>query len=235
MSAAREEILARIAGALRDVPAAETPGEVPVARDYRGVGGLTEPTADPADPTDPAAAAQRIVRFAERVLDYHAEVRRVAPDEVGIAVTRACAERGLRRVAVPPGLTADWRPAGVELVEDRALTARDLDGLDGAVTGCAAAIAETGTLILDGSPRCGRRLLTLVPDHHICIVAAAQIADQVPAAIAAVAGAAVAQRRPITLVSGPSASSDIELARVEGVHGPRDLLVVIVDPAAPES
>ena len=228
MSAARDEILARIAAALGDVPAAESPAGVPVARDYRGAGGLAVSTADP------AAGEERIVRFTERVVDYHAEVRRAAPDEVAVAVTRACAERGLRRVAIPPGLSAGWRPAGVELVEDRALSARDLDRLDGAVTGCAAAIAETGTLILDGSASCGRRLLTLVPDHHICIVAAAQIADQVPAAIAAVADAAVAQRRPITLISGPSASSDIELSRVEGVHGPRDLLVVIVDPAAPD-
>jgi L-lactate dehydrogenase complex protein LldG len=178
-----------------------------------------------------------VLRFEQRVADYHAEVRRVAPAEVGATIAAACAQRGLARLAIPPGLPAQWRPRGAELTEDsdpaHPLTAHELDGFDGVVTGCAAAIAETGTIVLDGGELCGRRLLTLVPDHHICVVEAAQIADQVPPAIAAVASAVVDRRQPITLVSGPSASSDIELDRVEGVHGPRDLLVVIADPAAP--
>jgi L-lactate dehydrogenase complex protein LldG len=213
VTSAREEILGRIRGALQDVPEGETPGDVAVARDYRRSGERTR--------------EGLVEHLAERIADYAADVRQVSVGELADAVTAACVQRGLHRVAVPPGLPAGWRPREVELVEDRGLTAAELDGIDGAVTGCAAAIAETGTLVLDGSPICGRRALTLVPDHHICIVLAAQIVQIVPEAIAAVAPAVREQRRPITLVSGPSASSDIELERVEGVHGPRDLLVLI--------
>jgi L-lactate dehydrogenase complex protein LldG len=213
VTSAREEILGRIRGALRDVPAGETPGDVAVARDYRRSGERTR--------------EGLVEHLAERIADYAAEVRLVPAGELADTVTAACVQRGLHRVAVPPGLPAGWRPRDVELVEDHGLNAAELDGIDGAVTGCAAAIAETGTLVLDGSPICGRRALTLVPDHHICIVLAAQIVQIVPEAIAAVAPAVREQRRPITLVSGPSASSDIELERVEGVHGPRDLLVLI--------
>jgi L-lactate dehydrogenase complex protein LldG len=151
----------------------------------------------------------------------------VAATQLADAVSAACAEMGLGRVVVPPGLPEAWRPRGVELLEDEGLSATELDAVDGAVTGCSVAIAETGTLVLDGSPICGRRVLTLVPDHHICVVLAGQIVQIVPEAIAAVAPAVRERRRPITLVSGPSASSDIELTRVEGVHGPRHLRVLI--------
>ena len=222
MSEARAVILGRIAAALGDVPAAERPSDVAVARDYRRA---------PGEDAAPVVPEDRVARFAERVRDYHAEVRRVPAGDVGAAVSAACRERGLAHVAVPPELPDDWRPDGVRVTEDHALTARELDALDGAVTGCAVAIAETGTLVLDATERCGRRVLTLVPDHHICIVQAIQIADRVPEALAAVADAAVGRRLPVTLISGPSASSDIELERVEGVHGPRHLLVVIADPS----
>ncbi|HTU94493.1 MAG TPA: LUD domain-containing protein [Solirubrobacteraceae bacterium] len=214
MSEARAAILGRIRGALHDVPGDERADEVAVARDYRRTGERSR--------------EQLVDYLAERVADYAAEVRRVAAAELADAVTAACAQRGLRRVGVPPGLPAGWRPRDVELIEDTGLSAGELDGIDGAVTGCAAAIAETGTLVLDASPICGRRALTLVPDHHICIVLAGQVVELVPEAIAAVAPAVREGHRPITLVSGPSASSDIELERVEGVHGPRDLLVLIV-------
>lgn len=226
MSEAREEILRRIAAALADVPSGERAQDVPVARDYRQAGGARQD----------GGAERRdevIDLFAERVADYRAEVRVVAAGEVGAAVTAACREWGLAHVAVPTGLRTEWRPDGVTVTEDsdpaHPLTAHELDALDGAVTGCAAAIAETGTLVLegDGDSASGRRLLTLVPDHHVCIVTAEQIAPGVPDAIAAVEPAAVQRGVPITLVSGPSASSDIELARVEGVHGPRHLRVII--------
>jgi L-lactate dehydrogenase complex protein LldG len=115
------------------------------------------------------------------------------------------------------------------VADDPPLSPRDLDALDGVLTGCAAAIAETGTLVLDGGPRSGRRVLTLVPDLHVCVVAEADVHDGVPDAIAALAGAA-REGRPLTLVSGPSATSDIELERVEGVHGPRTLVILVVGP-----
>ena len=213
MSAARQEILQRIRGALDDVPAAETPADVAVVRDYRRTGTRTR--------------EQLVDHLAERVADYAAEVRVVAARELADAVGAACAEMALRRIVVPPALPAAWRPGDVQLSEDAGLSAHELDAVDGAVTGCAVAIAETGTIVLDGSPVCGRRLLTLVPDHHICVVLAGQIVELVPEAIAAVAPAVRESRRPITLVSGPSASSDIELSRVEGVHGPRHLRVLI--------
>lgn len=213
MTSARQEILGRIRSALADVPAAERPDDVPVARDYRRRGELT--------------GEALVQRFVDRVRAYEAEVRRAAPGEAAAAVASACGDLGLRRVVVPPGLPAQWRPAGIEAVEDDGLTIERVDEINAAVTGCALAIAETGTLVLDGGARSGRRLITLVPDHHVCIVAADQIHDLVPEAVAALAPAVRQGAVPVTFVSGPSASSDIELARVEGVHGPRHLTVVI--------
>ena len=156
-------------------------------------------------------------------------MRRVSAAGLRDAITQACAEQRLRTLAVPTGLPDAWPPAGVKLVRDEGLSAVELDRVDGALTGCAAAIAETGTIVLDGGALSGRRALTLVPDHHICVVRAEQIAGQIAEALAAVAAAVTEQHAPITLVSGPSASSDIELERVEGVHGPRHLTVLIVD------
>ena len=143
--------------------------------------------------------------------EYRAEVRRVAPAELGRELAGECDRLGLRRVVVPPALPVEWRPDGVELLEDHGLSAAELDEIDGALTGCAAAIAETGTLVLDGRGASGRRAITLVPDHHICVVRAEQIVGLVPEAIARVADAVRGERAPITLVSGPSATSDIEL------------------------
>jgi L-lactate dehydrogenase complex protein LldG len=213
VTSAREEILGRIRSALSDVPAAEGPADVPVARDYRERGQLT--------------GEALVERFADRVRDYDAEVVRVAVSEVAGAVAAACAGRGLGRVVVPPELPAEWRPAGVEAVEDDGLAVHRIDEINAAVTGCALAIAETGTLVLDGRGRSGRRVITLVPDHHVCVVTVDQIHDLVPEAVAALGPAVREEAVPVTLVSGPSASSDIELSRVEGVHGPRHLTVVI--------
>jgi L-lactate dehydrogenase complex protein LldG len=212
MSDARAEILSRIRTALSDVPDPERAVDVPVERGYR-----RETDLSPVD------------RFEERLHDYSASVRRVEADGVAGAVLEGCREMAVRRAAVPRDLPLHWRPDEIQLLEDHDLSARELDELDGAITGCAAAIAETGTLILDGQGVSGRRAITLIPDHHICIVEAHQIAGLVPEAIARVSGSVSDQRLPITLVSGPSATSDIELSRVEGVHGPRHLLVLIAD------
>jgi L-lactate dehydrogenase complex protein LldG len=214
VSSPREEILSRVRTALRDVPGDERPDHIAVARGYRTL-----------DPTDPAA---QLDRFAERVSDYRAEVRRVDPDGITAAISQACVEQGLTRVVVPSALPGEWRPVGVEILEDRGLSARDLDAIDGAVTGCAVAIAETGTLVLDGQAMSGRRIITLVPDHHICVVRPEQVVGLVPEAVAALRSTVTEQGSPITLISGPSASSDIELRRVEGVHGPRHLIVFLL-------
>ena len=202
---ARDEVLARVRSALG--PGVAVP-EIPSA--YRG----------------PRVDDSSVDRFCERVAEYKASVTRIAAADLAATVSRLCAERGASRIAVPPG--GPEALEGVELVvDDPPLSAAALDGLDGVLTGCALAIAETGTIVLDGGERSGRRALTLVPDWHVCVVEAGSIVAGVPDAVAALAEAA-AEGRPITLVSGPSATSDIELDRVEGVHGPRTLDVVVV-------
>jgi L-lactate dehydrogenase complex protein LldG len=149
-------------------------------------------------------------------------VRRVAESRLREAI----GELAPGRIGIPGGLPLEWRPDGA--VEDHGLTPRELDALDGVVTGCTLAIAETGTLVLSGGASEGRRALTLVPDLHLCVVRSSQIVETVPQAIDALRDSAL---RPLTFVSGPSATSDIELERVEGVHGPRNLIVVILEEA----
>jgi L-lactate dehydrogenase complex protein LldG len=170
-----------------------------------------------------------VARFVERVADYRAEVERVAAASLREAVASACERHGARRLVAPEGVPGAARPDGVELLDDDGLTHADLDSMDAVLTGCAAAIADTGTIVLDGGPDQGRRALTLVPDLHICIVPADRIVASVPEGTARVAAAVAQQHRPITLISGPSATSDIELRRVEGVHGPRRLVVLVVE------
>ena len=162
--------------------------------------------------------------FVERVRDYRATV--VVTDDPRAAVAAALAEHGAARVGVASRPRARLRPAGVELVEDAALGPSELDALDGAVTTCAAGCAETGTIALDGGAGQGRRALSLVPDLHVCVIRADAIVETVPELVAALEPSA-REGRPIVLVSGPSATSDIELSRVEGVHGPRRLVVVV--------
>jgi L-lactate dehydrogenase complex protein LldG len=123
---------------------------------------------------------------------------------------------------VPPGLPAEWLPEGVDVLRDDGLDADTLAAVDGVVTGAAVAVAETGTIVLDASPDQGRRIITLLPDLHICVLKPAQVVASVPEAIAP-----LSPGRPLTWISGPSATSDIELNRVEGVHGPRRLHVII--------
>ncbi len=215
MSGAREEILSRVRRALHDVPAGERRDDVTVPREYR---------------REHANGGHAVIeRFSDRVRDYHADVRRVRAADVPQALREACAELDLRRVVVPAALPDSWRPDGVEIVEDAQLTPAELDQIDGAITGCAAAIAETGTIVLDGQGTSGRRAITLVPDHHVCLIRGDQVQAEVPETIAALADAVIERHAPITLVSGPSATSDIELSRVEGVHGPRHLLALIVE------
>jgi L-lactate dehydrogenase complex protein LldG len=206
---AREAVLDRIRAALGGA-GATVPADVP--RSYQ----TTAP-----DGTDIVAL------FAERVADYRATVHRVPADRLAETVASALTARGARRVVVPTGLPDGWL-SGVDAIErladDPPLPKADLDAADGVITGCAVAIAETGTIVLDAGAGQGRRALSLLPDYHLCIVPVDRIVGSVPEALAR-----LDPRRPLTWISGPSATSDIELERVEGVHGPRNLEVVIVE------
>ena len=166
--------------------------------------------------------------FVERLGLQHVEVRRVAAAAIAEEVAEVCAERGVRRLGVPPGLSAEWRPAGVDVVEDHDLAPAELDALDAALTGCTLAIAETGSLVLAAGSADGRRALSLVPDVYLCVVLEDQVEPDLPAALPRIAGLIREEGRPVVFVSGPSATSDIELQRVEGVHGPRQLVVLLV-------
>ena len=166
--------------------------------------------------------------FIARLEAQKAQVRRVTSTGVAVAVAEACAERAVRRLGVPPGLPEEWRPSGVELVEDHGLAPDELDAVDGALTGCTLAIADTGTLVLAAGAADGRRALSLVPDVYVCVVREDQIVPDLPAAMPRISGLIREDGRPVVFVSGPSATSDIELQRVEGVHGPRQLVVVLV-------
>jgi len=202
MTGARDEILARVRQALADRPQPASP-----ARAYR--------TSD--------SAEVDLDLFAARVREYGAAVVRSGPEDVPAQVTAALRRRAAHRVVVPPGFPVEWEPEADLLRDDPRLTTGELDLVDGVITGCAVAIAETGTVVLDHGAGQGRRALTLVPDYHLVIVRAQQVVALVPDGIAALDPA-----RPQTWISGPSATSDIELRRVEGVHGPRTLDVLLV-------
>ena len=166
--------------------------------------------------------------FVQRLEAQKTEVRRVAATDVAAEVARVCAERSLLRLGVPPELPAAWRPAGVDVVEDHDLAPAKLDALDAALTGCTLAIAETGSLVLAAGAADGRRALSLVPDVYLCVVGEDQVGPDLPAAMPRIAGLIREEGRPVVFVSGPSATSDIEMQRVDGVHGPRQLVVLLV-------
>jgi L-lactate dehydrogenase complex protein LldG len=203
MADARADILGRIRRSLIDRPAVS-----PIPRDYDATRTFDDPLA----------------LFADRVTDYRATVHPVRARQLPSAITAALARRTARTVAVPADIPASWCGSGPDWqVDDPPLSVDELDKVDGVLTGCALAIAETGTIILDAGPTQGRRALTLIPDYHLCVVRAKQIVPTVPQALAA-----LDPLRPLTFISGPSATSDIELNRVEGVHGPRTLEVLLV-------
>jgi L-lactate dehydrogenase complex protein LldG len=161
----------------------------------------------------------------DRLRDYDAEVVRVRASDVATTAAKLLAERGMRRIVVPAGLGADWLPAGTEFVVDEGMTAAELDGFDGVMTGSTVAIAETGTIVLQNVPGQGRRAITLVPDYHLCVVRVDDVVETVPEAAARLqktSGLAT------TFFSGPSATADIEMTRIKGVHGPRFLDVILV-------
>lgn len=207
---ARADILERLRSALRDNPAVP---EIP--RTYREESGMS--------------AEERIEMLVDRLVDYKAGVTVV--DAAGVAPRIAELLSDAASYVVPAGIDAAWLADAEAAAPGRRrtdaaaapLTVPELDAVDAVITGSAVSVAETGTIILDGSPNQGRRAITLVPDHHICVVAADDVAGILPEALRRLDGT-----RPLTWISGPSATSDIELERVEGVHGPRNLDVIIV-------
>jgi L-lactate utilization protein LutC len=199
MTSARDEILGRVRAALVDVA----------------------PDPDPVVAPAGARAADLVAHLAERVADYRATV--VHCDAGDVATSVAAAVPAGARVVVPPGLPAEYARQLADVLVDDGLTAAELDEVDAVVTCCRVAIAETGTIVLDHEADQGRRIISLVPDRHVCVVRADQVVADVPDAIAA-----LDPSRPLTWISGPSATSDIELDRVEGVHGPRVLHVIVV-------
>jgi L-lactate dehydrogenase complex protein LldG len=202
---AREEILGRIRSAHVATP------DHQIRREYVH-------TRDLSDPVD---------LFVERVQDYKATVIRTDPDNVAGAVAKSLV--GARRVVVPAGFKTSWQPGQIDIVQDEpVLSSDDLDGVDAVLTSAVVGIAVTGTIVLDHTEGQGRRALTLVPDLHVCVITAQQIVGDVPEAIARLTSS-VNAGHPLTWVSGPSATVDIELIRVHGVHGPRTLRVVLVE------
>jgi L-lactate dehydrogenase complex protein LldG len=211
----KDIVLARIRAALGETTVAP---EIP--RDYRR-------TSIPAD----------LDLLVDRLVDYKATVHRIKTGKAGgegdaPANGTAAAIRGViseivggGALVVPAGLPEGWLPPEVEALVDDGLPVEAIGGADGVVTGAAVAVAETGTIVLDASGDQGRRIITLLPDLHICVVRADQVVASVPEAVGR-----LDPRRPLTWISGPSATSDIELNRVEGVHGPRRLHVILVEP-----
>jgi L-lactate dehydrogenase complex protein LldG len=218
MSDGKREILRRVRAALGEARGTQ----VKIPRDYHYH--LVGP--------DVATRADVVALFSERLADSRAAVRHVGADELGTAVAAALWGSGVGRLVVPADLPYGWLAEldGVQVSADSAAIGFDaLDATAGVVTGCAVAIAQTGTIVLDGGRAQGRRMLTLVPGHHLCVVNADQIVGSVPEAIER-----LDPYRPLTWISGPSAAGQSELSRVEaGMHGPRALDVLVVDEAAP--
>lgn len=211
MSAAREEILAAIRRALPDSPSTREAEYAAIPRRYFTPGSLDE--------------AARLNLLEERLLDYGATVYRCVEAEISGAIAGALSARGCSSLVFPRGLQRKWLPQGFLFTPDDNLTYEDLDRSGGALTGCALAIAQTGTIVLRHSEADGRRALSLIPDYHVCVVDAGQVVETVVEGMRALAQLG---SDPITAVSGPSATADIEMTRVKGVHGPRTLDVILI-------
>jgi L-lactate dehydrogenase complex protein LldG len=226
-TASRDQILARVRAAVSTAgsPASGNPAAAYAALPREYLRAHHDP-----------ASCDIVDLFAERAADYRAVVERVPGSRLASSVARVLTDRAAASAApgaapagpfaVPDGLPPEWLaelPDSIRLAGDvPPLSAAELDQMAGVVTACAVAIAETGTIILDHGPGQGRRALTLVPDFHLVIVRADQVAADLADAFAR-----LDPDRPHTLISGPSATSDIELIRVEGVHGPRTLHILV--------
>jgi L-lactate dehydrogenase complex protein LldG len=209
---ARAEILRRIRAAKGGVSSAETARTAwdGIERNYKRRG--------------TRLAGEVLELLEDRLRDYDAHVMRVDEAEVAAAVAKMMGERGVRRVVVPEGLEATWLPGGFEFVVDDGLTTVELNGVDGVMTGATLAIAETGTVVLQNTAGQGRRVVTLVPDYHLCVVRVKDVVETVPEAFGRLEATA---ELATTFVAGPSATADIEMTRIKGVHGPRFLDVIL--------
>ncbi len=217
MVSARDEVLVRVRRSLADVPDDERPEDVPMERGYRR--------------EDEAPREEIVDRFAEYVAEYEATVHRVSEEELPQTIEEALKRQGVKRLVVPADLPGEWIPDGIEPLRDgpdSCLSNDELDRSDGVLTGCALGVAQTGTIMLDAGERQGRRAITLLPDYHLCVVMEDQVVGLIPEAIERLGDTVRNEGRAVTFISGPSATSDIELNRVEGVHGPRTLEVLIV-------
>jgi len=230
MSSARHEVLERIRRALgaderghgNDIRPGEDRSGFSVPREYRRRG---------------TKGPRELLRLLhDRIVDYEATVLRCRPPELARAIAERLAARDARKLVTPPDIPDAWMRecsrAGLEVLRDLApgvLSNAQLAACHAVLTGCVLAIGETGTLVLDGGATQGRRALTLLPDYHLCVVFQHQVVETVPEAMEALWNTVRETRPPLTLISGPSATSDIELVRVEGVHGPRTLDVILVE------
>jgi L-lactate dehydrogenase complex protein LldG len=173
--------------------------------------------------------AETIALLTERLIDYNAHVVTCAPTQLPGAIQAALQHHNASRVLIPEDLPRDILPEGLSATDDTNLSPGDLDRFDAAVTLCTLAIAETGTLVLQGLAGQGRRAATLVPDVHVCVLRVDDIVNTVPEGFDRLASTAT---RPLTFVSGPSATADIEMTRIKGVHGPRHLHILLVQNSA---
>lgn len=217
MSDSKKEMLATIRKALAEVPHTESPEGIEVKRNYLQKSELSH--------------MEIVDLFAERVGEYKATVQKVNQSDLKKVIEDSCKRENVKQLVVPNDFQEEYLPKNIELLFDDSnhpLSHQELDDSDGVITTCAFAVAQTGTIILDAGDGQGRRALTLVPDYHLCIVREDQIVELIPEGFSAVESSVKKEGRPITFISGPSATSDIELSRVEGVHGPRRLEVLIV-------
>jgi L-lactate dehydrogenase complex protein LldG len=216
-AAAREVILARIresnahAATGNGAPSTPAADYASIERHYQWAGSLP--------------LEERLTLFEERLREYDAGMYRATAGSIAAVVAQILGSRGKRTIAIPDGLPAVWLPAGFVFMPADRLRALDLDLLDGVLSACAVGIATTGTLVLQNASGQGPRRLSLVPDYHLCVILASQVVETVPEAFARLAATSTL---PTTFISGPSATSDIEMTRIKGVHGPRFLDVVLV-------
>ena len=208
---AREQILERIRSALHTAPSDPVAAHARISHTYNRVGSLNREAC--------------LHLFIDRLVDYDSEIIQITSEsEIPNAIAQALQHADEHRALVAPAFPSAWLPEGFSFKVDNDLPTNEIEGVEAVVTTCEAAVASTGTILLIHGGAQGRRVITLLPDHHICLVRRDQVFELVPAALAAIAGSST---KPITTISGPSATSDIEMTRIRGVHGPRRLTVIL--------